>query len=99
MRHSPIGNSARRFRVCINAQTPTLSASSIVQIRAMDICSLRANQQATEKEQNMLGVIAVILIVLWLLGFFAFHVTTGFIHIVLVVALVMLILHFVRGRN
>jgi hypothetical protein len=47
----------------------------------------------------MLGVIAVILIVLWLLGFFAFHVTTGFIHIVLVVALVMLILHFVRGRN
>jgi hypothetical protein len=47
----------------------------------------------------MLGVIAAILIVLWLLGFFAFHVTSGFIHIVLVVAVIMLILHFVRGRN
>ena len=47
----------------------------------------------------MLGVIAVILIVLWLLGFFAFHVTSGLIHIVLVIGLIMLILHFVRGRT
>ena len=47
----------------------------------------------------MLGIIAAILIVLWLLGFFAFHVTSGFIHIVLVVAVIMLILHFVRGRT
>jgi Family of unknown function (DUF5670) len=47
----------------------------------------------------MLGVIAAVLIVLWLLGFFAFHVTSGLIHIVLVVGLIMLILHFVRGRT
>ena len=47
----------------------------------------------------MLGIIAAVLIVLWLLGFFAFHVTSGFIHIVLVVGLIMLILHFVRGRT
>jgi len=30
--------------------------------------------------------IFVILLVLWLLGFFAFHVTSGLIHLVLVVA-------------
>jgi uncharacterized membrane protein len=47
----------------------------------------------------MLGIIAAVLIVLWLLGFFAFHVTSGFIHIVLVVGLILLILHFVRGRS
>jgi hypothetical protein len=47
----------------------------------------------------MLGIIAAVLIVLWLLGFFAFHVTSGLIHIVLVVGLIMLILHFVRGRT
>jgi len=45
----------------------------------------------------MLGIIAAVLIVLWLLGFFAFHVTTGLIHIVLVVGLILLLLHFVRG--
>jgi hypothetical protein len=44
----------------------------------------------------MLGMIAAVLIVLWLLGFFAFHVTTGFIHIVLVVGLILLVLHLVR---
>jgi len=45
----------------------------------------------------MLAMLAAILIVLWLLGFMAFHITTGFIHISLVVALVMLVLHFLRG--
>ena len=47
----------------------------------------------------MLGLIAAVLIVLWLLGFFAFHVTTGFIHIVLVVGLVLLVFHLLRGRS
>jgi hypothetical protein len=44
----------------------------------------------------MLGLIAAALIILWLLGFFAFHITAGFIHIVLVVGLILLVLHFVR---
>ncbi len=43
----------------------------------------------------MLATIAAILIVLWLLGYFAFHVTAGFIHIALVVGLILLVLHFV----
>lgn len=47
----------------------------------------------------MFGIIAAILIVLWLLGFFAFHVTTGFIHIALVVGLVLLLVHFLTGRS
>jgi hypothetical protein len=47
----------------------------------------------------MLGIIAAVLVVLWLLGFFAFHVTTGFIHIVLVVGLVLLVVHLLRGRS
>jgi hypothetical protein len=44
----------------------------------------------------MLGFIAAVLIILWLLGFFAFHITAGFIHIVLVIGLILLVLHFVR---
>jgi hypothetical protein len=47
----------------------------------------------------MLATIAGILIVLWLLGFFVFHVTSGMIHIVLVIGLIMLVLHFVTGRS
>lgn len=47
----------------------------------------------------MLAIIAAVLVVLWLLGFLAFHVTTAAIHIVLLIAVVMLVLHFLRGRR
>ena len=47
----------------------------------------------------MLGIIAAILIIGWLLGLFAFHVSTGLFHIVLVVGIILLVLHFVRGRS
>ena len=47
----------------------------------------------------MLGILAAVLIVLWLLGFFAFHVTAGFIHIVLVVGIVLLAIHLLSGRS
>jgi hypothetical protein len=47
----------------------------------------------------MLGLIAAVLIVLWLLGFFAFHVSAGLIHILLVVGVVMLLFHLLRGRS
>ena len=50
-----------------------------------------------ESEVRMLATIAAILIVMWLLGLFAFHVTTGFIHIILVIGIVLLVLHFFRG--
>jgi bacteriorhodopsin len=48
--------------------------------------------------KNMLAIIATVLIVLWLLGFLAFHVSSGFIHILLVIGIVMLLLHFFRNR-
>ena len=47
----------------------------------------------------MLGIIAAVLVVLWLLGYFAFHVSSALIHIILVIAVVMLVLHFIRGRR
>ena len=45
----------------------------------------------------MLLTIAIILLILWALGLIAFHVTSGHIHIVIVVAIIVAILHFVRG--
>ncbi|HXE36814.1 MAG TPA: lmo0937 family membrane protein [Verrucomicrobiae bacterium] len=47
----------------------------------------------------MLGFIAAVLIICWLLGLFAFHVSTGLFHILLVVGIILLILHFVSGRR
>ena len=41
----------------------------------------------------------LILVVLWLLGFFAFHVAGGLIHLLLIVAVISLVLHLFRGRS
>ena len=38
----------------------------------------------------------VILLVLWLLGFLAFHVAGGLIHLLLVIAVIFLVVHFFR---
>jgi len=40
----------------------------------------------------------LILVVLWLMGFFAFHVAGGLIHLLLIVAVICLLLHLFRGR-
>ena len=47
----------------------------------------------------MLETIAVILVIMWLLGFFAFHVTGGLIHILLVIAIVVIIVRLIQGRK
>jgi hypothetical protein len=47
----------------------------------------------------MLLTIAIILFILWALGFFAFHVAGGLIHLLLVVAVIVIIVNFVRGRG
>jgi hypothetical protein len=52
-----------------------------------------------QKETKMLAIIAAVLVVLWLLGFVAFHVSAGFIHILLVLAVIMFVLHLIRGRS
>lgn len=47
----------------------------------------------------MIWTIAVILFVLWLLGFAVFHVAGGLIHILLVAAVIVVIYQFVTGRR
>jgi Family of unknown function (DUF5670) len=44
----------------------------------------------------MLALIGIFLIILWAIGLFV-HIAGGFIHLLLVIALIMIVLHFVRG--
>jgi hypothetical protein len=43
--------------------------------------------------------IGIVLLVLWALGFFAFHVSTGLIHILIALAVIAIVLHLVRGNR
>jgi len=47
----------------------------------------------------MLYTLAIILLVLWVLGFSVFHVAGGLIHIILVVAVVLFIVGLFQGRT
>jgi len=47
----------------------------------------------------MLLAIAIVLLVLWLLGFIAFHVTSGLIHLLLVIAVIVFFFHLFTGRR
>lgn len=50
-------------------------------------------------EDNMLWTIFVILLVLWLLGMVSSYTLGGYIHILLVVALVVVLIRVIQGRN
>ncbi|WP_152539434.1 lmo0937 family membrane protein [Methylomicrobium lacus] len=47
----------------------------------------------------MLETLAIVLIILWLLGFVSSYTLGGFIHILLVVAVVMILLRVIQGRR
>lgn len=47
---------------------------------------------------SILYVLAVILIIGWLVGFFAFH-AGGIIHILLVVAVIAIVIRLIQGRS
>lgn len=47
----------------------------------------------------MLTTLAIVLIVLWLLGFVSSYTMGGFIHVLLVVAIVMVLVRIINGRR
>ena len=47
----------------------------------------------------MLWTIAVVLLILWLLGFFALHVGGGLVHLLLVIAIIVVLVRVIQGRK
>jgi hypothetical protein len=47
----------------------------------------------------MLQTVAVVLIVLWLLGMVTSYTMSGFIHVLLVIAVVVVLLRLIQGRR
>ena len=46
---------------------------------------------------DLLTILVVVLVVLWLAGYFAFHIAGGLIHLLLVVAVIVLVIRLLRG--
>jgi hypothetical protein len=52
-----------------------------------------------KKALHMLYTIAVVLLILWLLGMVSAYTIGGFIHVLLVIAIVMVLLRLISGRK
>jgi len=48
---------------------------------------------------DLLATIAVILVILWLLGFVTSYTLGGFIHILLVLAIIVVLIRVIQGRR
>jgi membrane protein YdbS with pleckstrin-like domain len=51
------------------------------------------------KEKPMLWTIAIVLILLWAVGFFSAHAFGGLIHLLLVAAVIVMLFNVVQGRR
>jgi hypothetical protein len=52
-----------------------------------------------EKENVMLWTIAMVLVLLWLLGLVSSYTIGGFIHILLVLAIIVVLVRLIQGRR
>jgi fatty acid desaturase len=80
---------------------PILFTALSFSISSRDLIDRRVEQSDNarlEKEVPMLAIIAAVLVVLWLLGFLAFHISSGLIHLLLICAVISFIVHVFRGR-
>jgi hypothetical protein len=55
--------------------------------------------EPSQESKDMFLGLAVVLLVLWLIGFLAFHAASGLIHLLIILAVISFVVHFVRGRS
>jgi Family of unknown function (DUF5670) len=56
-------------------------------------------QAGVKRGKTVFLLLFVILLVMWLLGFAAFHVAGGLVHLLLIIAFVALVAHFFQSRR
>jgi Family of unknown function (DUF5670) len=63
------------------------------------IYQINDSPSSDKRRRKMLETIAVILIILWLVGFVSSYTMGGLIHILLVIAVVVILIRVIRGRR
>jgi|SRR4051812_41122984 hypothetical protein len=93
---SPATVSSRKSHGCGTFRALHRSGPFIAQSRLG-----RATKASPSKErwQAMLMTIAVILLIMWFLGMVTAHTLGGFIHILLLLAIVTVLIRVIQGRN
>jgi hypothetical protein len=78
------------YRVAEGKNTTYINADNLRQRRRLT---------APYGETQMLETIALVLVVLWVMGLASSYTMSGFIHILLVIAVIMVVLRVIQGRS
>ena len=79
--------------VCATEQTANVKPSNVLS----GFSEQPGNR--TTKGDSMLYTIAVVLVILWLLGLATSYTLGGFVHVLLVVAVIMILFNLISGRR
>ena len=66
---------------------------------ALPVSFLKSEHDLIEKEERMLVTLAVVLLILWLLGLISSYTLGGWLHILLVVAVIAILIQLISGRR
>lgn len=58
-----------------------------------------AANSGSQKAKTMLLIFAIVLVILWLGGFFVLHISSFLIHLLILFAVISIIMHFLTGRR
>src|SRR5215468_1535070 len=82
----------------IRLKIPSLSTAASGCAPALPrVCAFRL--QRLRRRREMLETIAVVLVLLWLLGLVSSYTLGGFIHLLLVLAIVVILIRLIQGRR
>jgi hypothetical protein len=81
------------------ATVPTRTSVCAIVFAVVGVSDPTPSSIESNEVNAMLYTIAVVLLILWLLGLVSSYTLGGFIHILLVVAIVMILVNLVSGRR
>jgi Family of unknown function (DUF5670) len=90
---------ARRLRFVELTRRRDRGAGERFSRPAIEATSANNRKLGQRKVHSMLYTIAVILLILWLLGLVTSYTLGGFVHILLVVAIIMILVNLISGRR
>jgi predicted ferric reductase len=87
------------WQIWLAAGMPCAGQDVLITSRPRLLEPATGKPDSNKKVILMLYTIAVVLLILWLLGLVSSYTVGGFIHILLVVALVMILINVISGRR
>jgi len=96
LRQLPFMRSWKSEQFCTVLENQMTDHGAEAAVKVSGHCPLGA---VLEGPMSIYLIAFIVLMVAWIYGWIGFHVTGGLIHILPVFAVVLLVLHFVRGRH